>query len=56
MDQVHRRFTPPEKVAKGAPGLGAPSHKFVTVQYCKTPEVLEMIEQDREHRGLFDHG
>ena len=56
MDQVRRRFTPPDKVREGAPGLGAPVRKLVTVQYCKTPEVLEMIEQDREHRGLGDHG
>jgi hypothetical protein len=56
MYQVRRRFTPPEHVAKGAPGLGTPSRRLVTVQYCKTPEVLEMIEQDREHRGLRDHG
>lgn len=56
MDHVRRRFTPPDKVLQGAPGLGAPVRKLVTVQYCKTPEVLEMIERDREHRGLGDHG
>ncbi len=56
MEHVRRRFTPPEHVAKGAPGLGAPTRKLVTVQYCKNPDVLEMIEQDRAHRGIADHG
>jgi hypothetical protein len=51
MYQVRRRFAPPQKVAQGAPGLGAPRRKLVTVQYCKKPDVLEMIEHDREARG-----
>lgn len=51
MHQVRRSFTPPHKVAKGAPGLRKPKKTFVTVQYCKSPQVLEMIEQDQGRRG-----
>ena len=51
MQQVRRRLTPPEKVLAGAPGLGRPHRQLVTVQYCKTQRVLEMIEQDRARRG-----
>ena len=54
MYQVRRRFAPPGKVAKGAQGLGRPRRKLITVQYCKKPDVLEMIEADREARG--QHG
>jgi hypothetical protein len=56
MHQVRRRFPPPEKARHGA-GLGRPRRDLVTVQYCKTPEVLEMIEQDRRrHGGPTDEG
>lgn len=52
MHQVRRRFTPPHKVAKGAAGLRKPKKSFVTVQYCKSPQVLEMIEADQARRGV----
>lgn len=48
MHQVKRRFTAPAKVAKGAPGLGAPDRRLVTVVYCNTSPVREMIAADRE--------
>lgn len=51
MYQVRRRFTPPEQVWRGRPALGRPRRQLVTVAYCKTKEVLEMIGQDRRHRG-----
>lgn len=51
MYHVRRRFAPPDKVRQGALGLGRPVRKLVTVQYCKTKQVLEMIERDRERRG-----
>jgi hypothetical protein len=50
MHQVRRRFPPPDKARQGA-GLGRPRESLVTVQYCKTPEVLGMIESDRQRRG-----
>lgn len=46
MHQVRRRFTPPAKVAKGAPALGKPKRTFITVQYCQHPVVKEIIEAD----------
>lgn len=53
MHQVRRRFTKPHKVAQGASALGKPKRTFVTVQYCKHPIVLDMIEADQasEVRG-----
>lgn len=51
MHQVRRRFAPPEKVREGARGLGRPRRDLVTVQYCKTKQVLTMIEEDRVRRG-----
>jgi hypothetical protein len=54
MYAVRRRFTPPEQVRAGKPGLGKPRRELVTVQYCKTPQLLEMIEQDRANRGELD--
>jgi hypothetical protein len=50
MHQVRRRFPPPDKARLGA-GLGRPRQDLVTVQYCKTKEVLAMIEQDRRRHG-----
>ncbi len=47
MHHVRRRFTAPHKVAKGAPDLGPPKRTLTTVQYCRNPVVLEMIEADR---------
>lgn len=47
MHQVKRRFTAPAKVAAGAPGLGEPDRKLVTVAYCTTSPTREMIEEDR---------
>ena len=52
MNQIRRRFAPPEKVRAGSSGLGRPRQDLVTVQYCKAPEVLEMIEEDRRRRGV----
>jgi hypothetical protein len=52
MGTVKRRFTPPEKVRAGAPGLGAEQRReTVTVQYCSDPVVREMIAHDRARRG-----
>lgn len=48
MYHVKRRFTAPAKVLAGAPGLGAPDRKLVTVVFCGTSPVREMIEADRE--------
>jgi hypothetical protein len=47
MHMVRRRFTPPEKVAQGSPGLGAAKRTFVTVQYCQHPVVKDIIEADQ---------
>jgi len=48
MYHVKRRFTAPSKVLAGAPGLGTPDRKLVTVVFCRTSPVPEMIEADRE--------
>lgn len=58
MYAVTRKFTGPDQVRQGKPGLGPPKRELVTVQYCKTREVAEMIERDRLLRGLAeaDHG
>jgi hypothetical protein len=56
MHQIRRRFAPPEKVRRGTSGLGRPRQDLVTVAYCKTPDVLEMIAEDRRRRGLEDGG
>jgi len=46
MHMVRRRFTAPQKVAQGRPGLGRPKRSFVTVQYCQHPVVKQIIEAD----------
>ncbi len=46
MHMVRRRFTPPQKVAQGRPGLGKPKRTFVTVQYCQHPVVKQIIDAD----------
>jgi hypothetical protein len=52
MGTVKRRFTAPEKVRAGAPGLGDEQRReTVTVQYCGEPLVREMIAADQEQRG-----
>ena len=48
MHQVKRRFTAPAKVARGAPGLGEPDRSLVTIVFCTTSPVREMIEDDRQ--------
>ncbi len=57
MHQVKRRFTPPAKVAAGAPGLRDPVRQLVTVAYCNASPAREMIEADRRlNPELHDHG
>ncbi len=51
MYQVRRAFTSPDKVRAGAPGLSRPNRRFVTLEYCRSPQVEEMIEADRRVRG-----
>lgn len=51
MEQVTRRFTPPHRVAEGAPALGRPQTRLVTVSYCKVKQVREMIEADQARRA-----
>lgn len=46
MEQVTRRFAPPDKVAEGHPGLGRPRKRLVTVAYCKVKLVRDMLEAD----------
>ena len=46
MEQVTRRFAPPEKVAAGRRGLGRPRKRLVTVAYCKVKRVRDMLEAD----------
>ncbi|MCA9655595.1 MAG: hypothetical protein H6712_00875 [Myxococcales bacterium] len=46
MEQVTRRFAPPDQVAQGHPGLGRPRRRLVTVQYCKVKAVREMLDAD----------
>ncbi len=46
MEQVRRRFAPPEKVRAGHSGLGRPRRSLVTVQYCKVKRVRMMMEAD----------
>lgn len=54
MHQVKRRFTAPAKVAAGAPGLGEPERRLITVAYCNTSPVKEMIDEDRRlHPELY---
>lgn len=60
MHQVRRRFAPPDAVGANTGGLGVPRRSLVTVQYCRTKQVLTMIEEDRKRRGIEppdgDHG
>lgn len=46
MEQVSRRFAPPDKVAEGHRGLGQPRKRLVTVAYCKVKRVRQMIDED----------
>lgn len=46
MEMVTRRFAPPQKVAKGFPGLGRPRRSLVTVQYCKVKQVRQILDAD----------
>ncbi|MEX1364376.1 MAG: hypothetical protein AB1Z98_14715 [Nannocystaceae bacterium] len=46
MEQVSRRFAPPDKVAQGHAGLGRPRKRLITVAYCKVKIVREMLEAD----------
>jgi hypothetical protein len=48
MEQVTRGFAHPDKVAAGKPALGRRRVELVTVAYCKTKQVREMIEADQE--------
>lgn len=46
MEQVTRRFAPPQKVKPGQGALGRPRRRLVTVQYCKVKRVREMLAAD----------
>ncbi len=46
MEHITRRFTNPTKVAAGAPGLGRRHKRLVTVAYCRTRRVRQMLEVD----------
>lgn len=48
MEHVTRGFTHPAKVAAGKPAFGRPRVELVTVAYCKTKQMREMIAADRE--------
>ena len=47
MEHVTRGFAHPDKVAAGKPALGRRRVELVTVAYCKTKQVRDMIEADR---------
>jgi hypothetical protein len=51
MHQVRRRFTPPSRVQKGQDPLGTRGRRLITVQPCKTKQLLQMIEADRDRLG-----
>lgn len=51
-DRVRRRFTPPDAVRAGAPGLGEPSRAFVQAVKCSEWPERAMIAADRARRGL----
>ena len=51
MDLVTRGFARPEAVRRGSAELSPPLRSHVTVVSCQTPEVQEMIQQDRARRG-----
>ncbi|HWB77728.1 MAG TPA: hypothetical protein VG755_22330 [Nannocystaceae bacterium] len=48
MYHVKRKFTSPQGVRAGKPGLSEPERKLVTVQYCTTSPARDMIDDDRE--------
>jgi len=52
MHLVKRKFASPTRVMKGAPGLGPPERKLITVQHCRTPPTGEMIADDERSRGV----
>lgn len=51
MDRVLRGFATPDALRHGSASLGPPLRSRVTVVSCRTPEVREMIRQDRARRG-----
>lgn len=51
-ERVKRRFTPPEQVRAGAPGLGESSRAFVQAVKCADWPERAMIANDRTRRGL----
>ena len=51
MHQVRRAFMSPDKVRAGAPGLSRPNRRFITLEYCRSAKVKEMIEADRQLRA-----
>ena len=51
-ERVKRKFTAPEKVRAGAPGLSEPSRDFVQAIRCSDWPERAMIAADRQRRGL----
>lgn len=51
-ERVKRKFTAPEKVRAGAPGLSAPTREFVQAIRCNDWPERAMIAEDRQRRGL----
>jgi hypothetical protein len=51
-ERVRRRFTPPDEVDAGAPGLGEPSRAHVQSINCADWPERAMIANDRIRRGL----
>lgn len=51
-ERVHRKFTPPDRVLAGAPGLGEPTRGFVQAIRCNDWPERAMIAFDRTRRGL----
>lgn len=51
-DRVRRRFTPPDQVAAGAPGLSVAERSHVQTLTCNGWPERAMIAEDRARRGL----
>ncbi len=51
-ERVKRKFTAPDKVRAGAPGLSAPTRDFVQAIRCNDWPERAMIAADRRRRGL----
>ncbi len=54
MFQVKRRFGTPRAVAHGGPSLSEAERKLVTLAYCESGPVKQMIDLDRARRPESD--